>query len=710
MDLRTSVSALPTVRDPVANGLARLGIRTVRDLLFHFPRRHEDRRTVLPVREATPGKTIVARGILRDVRAERSFRRYQRGTRVLTVTQAALDDGTGNLPVRWFHQPYLERAYPSGTAVYLVGVVNDEGTLVAPEVERVKFGQQPLHVGRLVPMYPETAGVTSRMLRYLIARVLPFADTLREYLPPATKSAEDLIDFPTAVVQIHFPDDVAALERARRRLAFDELFVLQLAALVRRAARRAEAGLPLAVSESLVEDAIKRLPFSLTPSQVEALRVILADLRHPVPMARLLAGDVGSGKTIVAGLAALAVARASGQTALLAPTEILAQQHADTLTEHLGPAGLRSALLTAATSDDERRSIAVRLEGGALDMVIGTHALLRADLPWKLLALVTVDEQHRFGVEQRGELTRRGPDGATPHFLSLSATPIPRTLQLTALGDLDVSPLAPRPGQQLAQTELVPPNARNTMYASVGNRIAAGGQVFVVCPRVEAPPGEERTPPEVSTQGSRSSTPASAKADREEMRAVESEYKRLQHDLFKELRIERLHGKMKAEEKLRIIAAFRDRQVDLLVASTVVEVGVDIPGADTLLVEGAERFGLATLHQLRGRIGRRGQSALCYLATETDDPAALDRLQVLVRSTSGLEIAEEDLRRRGQGDLYGTRQHGGVWLKVADLADLDFLLRVRSAAERLLVSDPALTTAPLLAARVSQRPVTTHFE
>lgn len=685
MTLETAVSALPTVSGPVTKGLARLGIRTVRDLLYHFPHRHEDRRQVVPVSAAAAGQKVVVQGTLEDVTTEQSFRRYRRGTRPVSIVRARIRDESGSLPVVWYHQRYLVQQHPQGSTVALAGTVNDQGELVAPEIERLRPGKIPLHSGRLVPFYPETAGVTSRQLRYLVARVLPLTSVLHEYLPEPTRAEEELCAFSTAVAELHFPADDASLAAARERLAFDELLLYQLAALVRRAARRKESAAPLAVERPALRDAAAALPFQLTPSQEAALDAILADLGKPVPMARLLAGDVGSGKTVVAGLAALAVARAGGQTALFVPTEILAQQHARTLTGFLGRAGLRIVLLTAAVTGKERATVLAAVEDGSVDLLIGTHAVLHAPVRFRSLALVVVDEQHRFGVLQRGELTRRGPDGTTPHFLSLSATPIPRTLQLTTYGDVDVSPLDPRPGTKPVRTELVPPSRRNAMYASLKNRIATGGQVFVVCPRVAETPEDDR-------------------------RSVEAEFRRLKHDLFRGLRIGRIHGKLPAEEKERVITAFSAHAIDLLVASTVVEVGVDIPDADTLLIEGAERFGLATLHQLRGRVGRRGQEAACYLATETDTLDALDRLQVLVRTTNGLEIAEEDLRRRGPGELYGRAQHGDIHFKVARLTDLDFLQRVRGAAERLLARDAALATAPALGTRVRQLNVVTHFE
>lgn len=685
MDLRTPVTSLPTVRGTVARGLQRLGIRTVRDLLFHFPHRHEDRRTITPIGSVVSGSKVVVCGTLQGLTDEQTFRRYRTGTKAVAIVRARLADDTGALSAVWFHQRYLAQQYADGTRVYLVGAPNDQGELVSPDIERVMPGKPPVHVGRLVPIYPESAGVTSRMLRYLVSRTIHLAGNFREYLPEPLRSAEGLAVFSDAVAQMHFPDNEAALAAARERLAFDELLLLQLAALVRRARQRAETALALSVSEAGVADVRERLPFQLTPSQAAALRAILTDLTNPYPMVRLLVGDVGSGKTVVAGLTAVAVARAGAQTALLAPTEILAEQHARTFETLLGASGLRVGLLTSSTPSDERERLLGRAVSGTLDLLVGTHALLHAPRQFHRLGLVVVDEQHRFGVLQRAELTRRGPNGTTPHFLSLSATPIPRTLQLTAYGDVEVSPLDPRPGQRVVRTEVIPPAARNTMYASLKNRIAAGGQVFVVCPRVEEDPSSER-------------------------RSVEAEYKRLKHDLLRDVRIERVHGKLRGEEKVRILEAFRRHDVDLLVASTVVEVGVDIPGADTLLIEGAEHFGLATLHQLRGRVGRRGQEAVCFLGAETDDLDALGRLDVLVRTVSGLDIAEEDLRRRGAGELYGTRQHGGVILKVARLADIRFLLRVRAAAEKLLRDDTTLASAPVLAARVCQLNVTTHFE
>jgi ATP-dependent DNA helicase RecG len=687
MTLDTPVDRLPTVRTRVAEGLARLGIRTVRQLLFHFPSRHEDRRTVTPIRDIVPGMPIVIRGRVQSIALEDGFRRRGGRARRVPITRAVVADASGNLAATWFHQRYLAAQYEAGTDVILTGTVSlgETGlTIVAPEIERVLPGKTLLHAGRLVPVYPETAGVTSRLLRFLISRVLPLAAGLREYLPEPTRGEEELLPITDAVRSIHFPETDAELTAARERLSFDELFLLQVAALHRKRTRIGREAVSVVATDTAVEQLTHALPFQLTASQSAAVAAIRADLHAVHPMNRLLAGDVGSGKTVIAGIAAALVAQAGGQSILAAPTEILAEQHAETLQTLFRGAGLRVGILTGASTPLEREALLARVSRGEIDLLVGTHALFYADVSFHSLALVIVDEQHRFGVEQRAEFTTRDGAAITPHFLSLSATPIPRTLQLTAYGDVDVSLLDARPGQQTVRTEVVSPTARNTMYASLANATRAGGQVFVVCPRVE-----ERD---------------------DEVRSVRAEYERLRTDVFKDFRVGMLHGTLPAEEKTAVLRQFRDHALDVLVASSVIEVGVDIPAATALLIEGAERFGLAQLHQLRGRVGRRGQDAICYLATTEGSAVALDRLRVLERTHDGLTIAEEDLRRRGAGEIYGTRQSGGVRLKIANIADVPFLLRVRQAAERLLQRDAPLDSAPLLRKRVAQLNVTTHFE
>lgn len=686
MNLDTPVSYLPTVQLKVAQGLNKLGIKKVRHLLYHFPSRYEDRRNVLKIENAAAGTPAVFLGTIKKISVNPSFRHSGGKTRRLLLTKAILEDETGEIPVIWFHQKFIEKNYPKGSVVYLVGTPSsgeDGITLVAPEAERFREGKIPIHAGRLTPIYPETVNVTSRQLRYLISRILPLVSELKEYLPLQTLKNEGLISFKEAIKGIHFPESDDELFLSRQRLSFDELFILQLAALERKIKRNRESSVAISFPDNVNDSALKSLPFSLTPSQEEAVKIIQDDLRNKIPMNRLLAGDVGSGKTIVAGLSANAIKSDGAQAALVAPTEILAVQHAEGLSKLFKEVGLRVALLTGSTPKGDKELILRKIYEGDIDLLVGTHALFHAKLSFKKLGMVIVDEQHRFGVEQRDELTNIQTGDGVPHFLSLTATPIPRTLQLTAFGDVEVTPLDPRPNQKVVETKVILPEERSKIYKALAERMKNGEQVFVICPRVE---------------------------EDSDKKSVVAEYKKLKEEIFKDFEVGMIHGKLKAEEKNEVLEAFRKKELDVLVASSVIEVGVDIPNATALLIEGAERFGLAQLHQFRGRVGRRGQKAVCYLASEVENPEVIDRLRVLEENSNGLNIAEEDLKRRGAGEIYGTKQSGGVRLKIASLSDIRFLLRARKAAEKLLAKDPEISSSPLLFKRIEQLNVTTHFE
>lgn len=686
MKLTTSVTKFPAVRERVVEGLERLGIRTVRDVLFHFPSRYEDRSKIIPIRDASVGEQATFCGTIIAIGATSGFRRRRGGrAKYMPITEARVADETGEIQVTWFHQPYLVRQYKQGTNVYLVGspTIGKNGvTLVAPEIERVFEDKIPVHAGRIVPIYPETEGVTSRMIRFLIHRSLPASHDLREYMPESVRTREGLAGIANAVLAIHFPENESQLRSARERLAFDELFLFQLAMLVVRRRRTEEHAPVIRCKKPVIADATAALPFSLTQSQEHAVSDILRDMEKGHPMNRLLAGDVGSGKTVVAGLAGFAAASSGFQTAFVAPTEILANQHASTIMELFGKT-ITMRCLTGATSEAERRDMVSEVGRGDTNIIIGTHALFGDDIQFHQLGLVIVDEQHRFGVLQRGVLGSRASGGLVPHFLSLTATPIPRTLQLTAYGDIDVSLLESRPGQQKVETIVVDSNERNTMYASLANRIRSGEQVFVICPRVE-----ERD---------------------DDVASVEREFRRLKTDVFPDVHIAMLHGKMSSEEKQHALEQFKKKETDVLVASSVVEVGVDIAGAAAMVIEGAERFGLAQLHQLRGRVGRRGQHAVCYVSATDDTQTAINRLRILERSSNGLEIAEADLARRGMGEICGTRQSGDMRLRVARISDIKFVLRVRHAAEKLIDEDPELAQSPILRQRVHQITATPRF-
>ncbi|MDO8512804.1 MAG: ATP-dependent DNA helicase RecG [bacterium] len=690
MDLNTQVGNLPAVNDKVVAGLRRLGIKNLRQLLFYFPNRHEDRRVISNVRDVVIGTPCVLQGKIMKISGEATFRKRHGKAKQVLITKALFQDESGSIPLVWFHQRFIEKNFPKGTEVILVGTPSegDTGvTIISPEAEKITTLHPPVHAARLTPIYSETENVSSRFLRYLVTRAMPLTPKLIDYLPETTREEENLLVFSDAIKGIHFPDSFEELTASRKRLAFDELFILQLASLVRKKERLQEDGIKLKMSESKIKDAEKKLPFELTPSQLEAIKQIASDIGSAVPMNRLVAGDVGSGKTVVAGMAAIIAKESGAQVVLAAPTEILATQHAESMAKLFAPMGLRVALLTGSLRVSERNAIADGVASGEIDLLVGTHALFHADLNFKKLGLVVVDEQHRFGVDQRDELVKGKAGQPTPHFLSLTATPIPRTLQLTAYGDVDVTQLDSRPGQQVVKTEVVPPNLREEVYRLLADRMKNGEQVFVICPRVEEVDDEE-----------------------DDTKSVITEYKKLMSVVFPDFRVGMMHGKLPSDEKRQILADFRDGKLDLLVASSVVEVGVDIPNATALLIEGAERFGLAQLHQFRGRVGRRGQEAVCYLVSESEDDAILSRLVSLETLSNGLQIAEEDLKRRGAGEIYGTRQSGGVKLKVANITDVPFLLNVRKAAERLLERDPELKTADLIKRRIGQLNVTTHFE
>jgi ATP-dependent DNA helicase RecG len=690
MDLNTQVGNLPAVNDKVVAGLRRLGIKNLRQLLFYFPNRHEDRRVISNVRDVVIGKQCVLQGKIIKISGEATFRKRHGRAKQVLITKALFQDESGSIPLVWFHQRFIEKNFPKGTEVVLVGTPSegDSGiSIISPEAEKITTLHPPVHAVRFTPIYSETENVSSRFLRYLVMRALPLTPKLIDYLPETTREEEGLFSFSDAIKGIHFPDSFEELTSSRKRLAFDELFILQSASLVRKKERLQEIGIKLKMSEEKIKVATKKLPFILTSSQEEAIKQIAGDIATAVPMNRLVAGDVGSGKTVVAGMAALIAKENGAQTALVAPTEILATQHAEGLAKIFEPMGLRVALLTGSLRVSERNAVADGVFSGEIDLLVGTHALFHADLNFRKLGLVVVDEQHRFGVDQRDELVKGGEGQPTPHFLSLTATPIPRTLQLTAYGDVDVTPLDSRPGQQVVKTEVVPPDRRDEVYRLLADRMKNKEQVFVICPRVEEVDDEE-----------------------DDTKSVITEYKKLMSVVFPDFRVGMVHGKLPSDEKRQILTDFRDGKLDLLVASSVVEVGVDIPNATALLIEGAERFGLAQLHQFRGRVGRRGQEAVCYLASESQDDVVLSRLTILENLSNGLQIAEEDLKRRGAGEIYGTRQSGGVKLKVANIADVPFLLNVRKAAEKLLDRDPELKTADLIKKRIAQLNVTTHFE
>jgi ATP-dependent DNA helicase RecG len=653
------LAGLPGVGPRQAQRLARLGVSTVRDLLFHLPRRYEDTRDVRPLAELRPGEEQTVYARVRNISSHRSPRKR------MMLVEASLEDGGYVASAVWFNQPFLARQIHSGDELLLSGKVKlGRGGLVLqnPEFERASGEQR--HVGRLAPVYPETEGVSSRWLRSRIEPLLPVADALEDPVPPQLLRSHNLPPLAAALRQVHFPDDPARLDLARRRIAFEEMFLLQLASQRARRRRLAGSGVAVAYDVEVARRFVASLPFRLTEGQRVAGHEILTDMAGSGPMNRLLQGDVGSGKTVVAAMAALMTHAAGYQTAVMAPTEILARQHHATLDALLAPHGVSARLLVGSTPARARREVLEGVAAGYDTVLIGTHALIEEGVVPANLGLVVVDEQHRFGVAQRQQLRRKG--ALAVNFLAMTATPIPRSLSLTLYGDVDLSELREMPpGRIPVETRVVAPHQRSEAYDFVRAQVAEGRQAFVICPLIE-------------------------ESDKLGVKSATEEYERLRTQVFPELRVELLHGRMPAREKEERMGRFAAGEADLLVSTSVVEVGVDVPNATIMFIEGAERFGLASLHQFRGRVGRGEHASVCLLFQGSPDEEGSKRLEAVAQTRSGFDLAETDLRLRGPGDVVGLRQHGLPEVRVADLLDTALLEEARRAAGEWLDADPDL--------------------
>ena len=682
------------ISPPARKGFAQLGIDTVFDLLWHLPVRHQDWRDVRRIADVEIGETVTVVGEIRSI----ELRRLRGGRE---ATEANVADGSGSINVWWWRQPWLHKTLQPGMRVGLSGVVDRRGRrlqLQSPEWERLDDpNDDTAHVGRLSPIYPLTKGLPNRTVRRLaFAAVRDYLPLLAESLPWRILAETGYPGEADALKSLHFPDNPEEMELARERLAFQELLSIQLAVLGRKREARRRSDAPVIQMEGKFLDRfLAALPFQLTAAQGRALTDIRRDLARSEPMARLLQGDVGSGKTIVAAAAMLAAVKAGYQTVLMAPTEVLAQQHYDTfqrifadegesvfhnyaVTQALGRP-VRIELLTGSTRKRRKDAVREGMASGDVDLVIGTHALIQERTALKQLGLAVVDEQHRFGVLQRDALRGKG---GSPHLLVMTATPIPRTLALTIYGELDVSVINELPpGRQRVATKVISLDERDEVYERILREAAQGRQSFVICPLVE-------------------------ESDHTETAAATAEFQRLRTGPLAPIadRMRLLHGRMKGDEKQRVMAELARGDADLLVATIVVEVGVDLPNATVMAVEGADRFGLAQLHQLRGRVGRSDLSSVCYLISESDGDEAQRRLGVMESSNDGFELAEVDLEMRGPGEYFGTRQTGLPDLRVAKLTDQRLIERARNWAERLLDDDPYLRAPEhrLLAARAAR--------
>ena len=663
--LNAPLTVLSGIGPRHAQTLSQLGLHTLGDLLYFFPRRYDDFSQLKTISRLQYGEEVTVIGSVQSI-VNRPLRGGQ-----LQVTEAIITDGSGSLRVTWFNQPWLVNRLRPNTPVSLSGKIEQYlGRLVMNHPDWEQLDQELLHTNRIVPVYPLTANLNQRLVRRILHDTVSFwAPRIADFLPETIRREAGLIDLPNALRQIHFPDSVGQLEAARHRLAFDEIFLLQLGVLRQKLAWQSAAAQTFETPQEWLDAQINRLPFPLTEAQRRALAAVRQDLASGSPMNRLLQGDVGSGKTVIAALAIAMVARHGVQSALMAPTGILAEQHYRNLLTILAqgegaplqPAEIR--LLVGDTPEAEKEDIRQGLAHGSIKLVVGTHALLEDPVTFQRLQLVVVDEQHRFGVSQRARLRSKGDN---PHLLVMTATPIPRSLALTVYGDLDLTVMDEMPpGRQMAKTYVLSPRERERAYRLINAQISEGHQVFIIYPLVEQSTGDG------------------------ELAAVE-EYQRLQREVFPGYRVGLLHGRLKPEEKDEVMARFRDGHYHLLVSTSVVEVGVDVPNATVMLVEGANRFGLAQLHQFRGRVGRGNAQSFCLLIPDTEDAVENERLMVMAETNDGFVLAERDMQQRGPGEFLGTRQSGFSELRLANLTDVRLIEKAREQAQALFARDPGL--------------------
>lgn len=679
--LSTSVSALPGIGAAAAKDLKNLGVVSVHDLLHYFPFRYDDFSNIKPIANLHNGETVTVTGRIRTINSRKAKNRR------LTLTEAIVEDGTGAIKVVWFNQPYLEKTLAAGKVVSLAGTVDSKfgKTLVNPIHEPAHSN---LHTGRIVPVYGRTGALTIRRLRAAIQAALAATDEIVEWLPGKIRGQEKFPDVPEALRAVHFPQNKQELERAIKRLKFDELFLHQMLFAEVRRQKQVKTARSIPINEGRLQDFVKRLPFDLTVDQKMAVWEIVQDCAKDQPMNRLLEGDVGSGKTVVAAMALSHAIAQGGKTAYLAPTEILAKQVQAELQKFLPETEV--ALFTAGQTKlgeqaIDRKNLVAMLGRGDCACAVGTHTLIQEGITLPDLSLIVIDEQHRFGVRQRHALLETGERPA-PHLLSMTATPIPRSLALTLYGDLQLSIIRQKPkGRKPIATHLAFEKEKKQMWQHVIEEVQNGHRVYVICPLIDP-------------------------SDKLGTQSVTETAQLLQKNILKKLKIGVLHGKMKAEEKEQVMADFKAGRIEVLVSTTVVEVGVDVPEATVMVILGAERFGLAQLHQLRGRVGRSERQSYCYLAPDTFSPNTKERLMAMVHCYDGFELAERDLQLRGSGNVFGTAQSGFPDFKLATVGDGELIKKAHEWAQYVLEKDPALDRKPLLRQKIDLALEQVHLE
>lgn len=680
MLLSVPLPALNRVGKNTAQSLKKLGLETVQDLLFYFPFRYDDFSQATPINQIEAGQNVSVAGTIELIQNKRSAKQRRQ------LTEALISDDSGLIKVIWFNQPFIAQNLKPGDKVSLAGKTAEsygQLTLISPQYEKIGADGALIHTQGLVPIYHLGADITQKQLRFLIKQAIEAADKLEEWLPENVRKELQLLPLAKAIEQAHFPENMEQALAARKRLGFGELFIRQLRSQILKYQLKNKIAPKIIFQEMMTKKFVQSLPFTLTAGQKQAAWEILQDIDQEAPMSRLLEGDVGSGKTVVATMALFNVAINKYQGALMTPTEILAGQHYQSIQKLLGTFNVKIALLSGSQTEAnfelpknkaERREKIIK----EAEIIIGTQALIQ-NYNISKLALVIVDEQHRFGVKQRQKLQQSG-GGLWPHFLSMTATPIPRSLALAIYGDLDLSLIRELPkNRKTIITKVIAEEQRDKAYTFVRQQIKTGRQAFIICPLVE-------------------------ESDKLGVKSATAEYKRLKKEVFPDLEIGLIHGKLKSAEKEKIMRSFVDKEIKILVATAVVEVGVDIPNASVMLIEGAERFGLAQLHQFRGRVGRGEEQSYCLLLTskEQQNPKTAERLQALSKYNDGLSLAKIDLKLRGAGDLYGLIQSGFPELRIASLFDYEMIKKAQISAEKIIKSDPELDKYPALREKLGE--------
>ncbi|MBI4086289.1 MAG: ATP-dependent DNA helicase RecG [Candidatus Liptonbacteria bacterium] len=765
LKLQTLLSEINGIAPRFLRNFAKLNILTVKDLLWHFPFRYEDFSEIIPIAELEPGRHGTIQGVIQSIKIRRSFRRR------FVIVEAIIRDESGDIKATWFNQPYLlnvlrpgrwanfsgkitlsednlalshpiyelipARNHADYTQNYAENSISQNSASVSVKsppclLRRSSFGyegrapsfgragasvSETRHTARLVPIYPETRGLTSKGIRFLVQPILKNLEPPTDWLPKEVLATAGIPDINRALAAVHFPDTIDAALLAKKRFAFEELFLLQILNTQQKLKLALEKAPAIRTDIEKLKEILKGLPFTLTPSQKKSLWEIIQDIEKPMPMNRLLQGDVGSGKTVIAALAALLASQNGFQSVFMAPTEILARQHFETLkklfhgisaADQPAVGILTSSFAEVLYENDLEAKISKtdfkkKAGAGEIKIIVGTHALIQKDATFNSLALVVIDEQHRFGVKQRAELLKNR--SLIPHLLSMSATPIPRTLMLTVFGDLDISTITELPlGRKPITTKIVAPENRHKAYQFIREQIKKGRQAFVICPRINGDTlinaDDKRIYADDDIRINQLNRHKSAVPW--ETKAVKEEYEKLSRKIFPDLRVAMLHGRMRSKEKEKIMSSFAAGKSDILVSTSVIEVGVDVPNASIMMIEGSERFGLAQLYQLRGRVGRGGHQSFCFLFTDSDSKATSERLKAILEAKNGFELAEKDLKLRGPGEFIGQKQTGLPDIAMRGLQDIELIKQSRAAALKVIQNGGNLKKYPLLIERLDE--------